>query len=185
GFTASELRYALASAHYRQPLNFVAKDKMGNETFESLHAARQALNKLARAERELRTAAGESEVPTFASLLDQDIELGPFIPAWEALLGDLNTPDCLGKTFTALKETHDDPKNAWLALHIILAGLGIILPVEESVEVPQEIQEKAQKRWEAKQARDWATADALRDEVTESGWQIKDAKEGFEVVPAE
>ncbi|MEM1295984.1 MAG: cysteine--tRNA ligase, partial [Verrucomicrobiota bacterium] len=132
GFTASELRYALASAHYRQPLNFVAKDKMGNETFESLHAARQALNKLARAERELRTAAGESEFPTFASLLDQDIELGPFLPAWEALLGDLNTPDCLGKTFTALKETHDDPKNAWLALHIILAGLGIILPVEES-----------------------------------------------------
>ena len=35
--------------------------------------------------------------------------------------------------------------------------------------------------WKAKQDKDWATADRLRDEVLEAGWEIKDTKEGYEL----
>ncbi len=185
GFTAVDLRFALASAHYRQPLNFVAKDKQGRERFESLRAARQALHKLAKAELELRQAAGAAEPPEFEALAAQKVDLADFQPAWEALLNDLNTPEALGKTFSALKGQHADPAKSWLALHFILSALGLRLPVEKKVDAPAEILEKAQQRWEAKQAKDWAAADALRDEVTALGWQIKDAKDGYEVVPAE
>ncbi len=183
GFTAAELRFVLISAHYRQPLNFVAKDKTTGElTFESLKAARQALHRIANAEKALRETAGESEPPSYEALRE-GVELGVFEPAWKALLNDLNTPEAIGQIFSALKADGAEPKTTWLALHFLLAALGLELPKEEIVEVPAEIQAKAQQRWEAKQARNWAEADALRDEITAAGWTIKDSKEGFEVVP--
>ena len=52
---------------------------------------------------------------------------------------------------------------------------------EETVEVPEEIQELAKERWEAKIAKDWSLADQLRSELTDKGWQIKDGKDGFEL----
>jgi len=188
GFSAAELRYVLISAHYRQPLNFVAKDKKsGEETFESLKAARQALSRLANAERALREKAGESEAPSFESLCE-GVELGPFEAAWKALLNDLNTPEAIGQVFSALKEMDNSgvsPKESFMAFHFILAALGLELPQEKVVEVPAEIQALAQQRWEAKQSKNWAEADALRDQVQAAGWKIKDAKDGFEVVPLE
>ena len=48
GFSPAELRYVLISAHYRQPLNFVAKDKDGTESFPALAGAGQALQKIAK-----------------------------------------------------------------------------------------------------------------------------------------
>jgi len=49
------------------------------------------------------------------------------------------------------------------------------------VEAPEEIKVLAQKRWDAKQTKDWAAADQLRAELTEKGWTIKDSKDGFEI----
>ena len=58
-------------------------------------------------------------------------------------------------------------------------------PVAEDAvaDVPADIQAKAQQRWDAKQAKDWAAADTLRKELEAAGWLIKDSKEGFTVVP--
>ena len=181
GFQAAELRYVLIAAHYRQPLNFVAKDKSGEETFDSLNSARQALQRLAKAERSLREKVGADSPPTYEQLLATPPALGAFEGAWQALLNDMNTPEALGQVFSALKSA--DSEEDWRALHFVLAALGLELPEEETIDVPAEIQEKAQQRWDAKLAKDWAAADALRDELTAAGWQIKDAKDGFEVVP--
>ena len=49
------------------------------------------------------------------------------------------------------------------------------------MEVPEEIQQLAKQRWEAKVAKDWELADQLRSELTDKGWKIKDAKDGFEL----
>lgn len=185
GFSAAELRFVLIAAHYRQPLNFVATDKSGEETFDSLKSARQALQKLARAELALRekAGAGAGDPPTYQQLLAAPPKLGAFEGAWQGLLNDMNTPEALGQIFTALKSAEGEED--WRALHFVLAALGLELPKEETVDAPAEIQAKAQQRWDAKQARDWATADAIRDELTAAGWQIKDGKDGFEVVPIE
>ena len=59
GCTPAECRYVLVSGHYRKQLNF---------TFDSLRAAREALGKLARAERDLARAAGQDEAPSYRSL---------------------------------------------------------------------------------------------------------------------
>jgi cysteinyl-tRNA synthetase len=42
----------------------------------------------------------------------------------------------------------------------------------------------AQQRWEAKQAREWAQADELRDALLAEGWVVKDRKDGYDLEPA-
>jgi len=174
GHTAAEVRYVLISGHYRAPLNF---------TFHSLDSARQALQKLAKADKALAGAAPEVSA-------DQP---GPFADAWETLCHDLNVPGALGAVFGALnrlKPAALSPAEAASVrngLHFMLRALGIVLPAvaEDAVaEAPGQIQALAQKRWEAKQARDWATADALRKELVAAGWTIKDGKEGFTLMPS-
>ena len=185
GFTPGELRYVLVSSHYRQPLNFVSRDKTGQESFPSLTAARQAMERLAKASRRLAERAGNLPVPTYEELC-RGIDPGIFAPAWQALLDDLNTPEALGQVFTALRQIEEaDPVSSWRGFHLLLAALGLVLPeAQAAVVVPKEIQELAQMRWDAKQARDWAKSDQLRNELAALGWQIKDGKEGFEVLPA-
>jgi cysteinyl-tRNA synthetase len=54
-----------------------------------------------------------------------------------------------------------------------------------TIEVPQEIVDLAQQRLEAKQSKDYATADTLRDHITQAGWTVKDTADWFEIVPNE
>jgi len=171
GHTAAEVRYVLISGHYRAPLNF---------TMHSLDSARQALQKLAKADKALERG---NTPPTNAP--------GPFAEAWDTLLDDLNVPGALGGIFGVLNKLKpaslpaEEATAARAGLHFMLNALGIALPpvVEEiAAEVPADIQAIAQQRWDAKQAKDWATADTLRKQLEAAGWLIKDSKEGFTVV---
>ncbi|MFR6034548.1 MAG: hypothetical protein ACLUKN_16085 [Bacilli bacterium] len=45
--------------------------------------------------------------------------------------------------------------------------------------VPDEIMDIARKRWEAKKAKDFASADKLRNEALEKGWIILDKRRIF------
>ena len=49
-------------------------------------------------------------------------------------------------------------------------------------DVPEEVKALAEKRWQAKQQRNWAEADALRAQIDALGYIIKDNKEGYEIV---
>ena len=40
----------------------------------------------------------------------------------------------------------------------------------------------AEKRWQAKLARDWATADKLRGEIDAMGYMVKDGKDGYDII---
>ena len=50
------------------------------------------------------------------------------------------------------------------------------------VEIPEEVKALADKRWQAKLARDWATADKLRGEIDAMGYMVKDAKDGYDII---
>lgn len=189
GFSPAELRFVLIAAHYRQPLNFVAKDADGNETFPALAGARQALQKIAKFARAL-AQKGEFAEPVGFEQAKKVKDLGSFTSAFEALLEDLNTPDALGRVFTAIKALDPEKlspaeaKREFLGLMVVMEALGLALPKEEKsegVDAPEEIQAKAEARWQAKQSKDWGEADRLRDEVAAAGWEIKDTKEGYEI----
>jgi cysteinyl-tRNA synthetase len=180
GFTANELRYALISGHYRQPLNF---------TLQSMGDAKKALERIGKSGGRLRDRAGV--------MGEDELELGKhsfvyFKSAYDSLLDDLNTPEALGRIFSELRELKAERMSeeaalaAWTDLRFILLALGLSLvqPVEPSdTEAPVEIQQLAEKRWQAKQAKEWEASDALRDELKEKGWEVKDGKEGYEICP--
>jgi cysteinyl-tRNA synthetase len=172
GYSAAEVRYVLISGHYSAPLNF---------TMHSLDSARQALQKMAKADKAL-------------SLLNSHLSPstpGPFSDAWDTLLKDLNVPGALGSIFGTLNKlkpaalNSDEATATRNGLHFMLQALGIVLPPvleEVAADVPADIQALAQQRWDAKQAKDWATADTLRKQLEAAGWLIKDSKDGFTVV---
>ena len=64
-------------------------------------------------------------------------------------------------------------------------GLQLEVKDKESVEIPLEIRNLAERRWEAKIAKDWGLADQLRGELSDRGWQVKDGKDSFELAKAE
>lgn len=189
GFTANELRYTLGQGHYRQPLNF---------TFDSLKAARQALLRLGKVEAKLKAKLNDAPAPKLKKLTPRTVEdfqsLGDLQPAWDALMNDLNTPDALGKMFSAIKiierglgEASVEQIQEWRrGLWTLWNALGVepVEPEAEPVpEAPEEIKALAQERWEAKQSRDWAKADELRGELQKAGWMVKDRKDGFDLIP--
>jgi cysteinyl-tRNA synthetase len=191
GFSPAELRYVLISAHYRQPLNFVAKDGDGNETFPALLGARQALQRLAKFDAALARQSGDPDIPTYTALLEVK-DGASFEGAFESLQNDLNTPEALGRVFTAMKAIQPaalSPAEAArerLGFHRVLAALGLALPAaaeESSAEAPAEVAALAEQRREAKAAKNWAEADRLRGEITALGWEVKDTKEGYELCP--
>ena len=48
-------------------------------------------------------------------------------------------------------------------------------------EIPAEVEELAGRRWQAKQSRNWAEADALRAQIDAMGYTVKDGKDGYKV----
>lgn len=186
GFTAHDLRLTLIKGHYRKPLNF---------TMQSLEDAPASLARLGKLEHALAGAVSEELSFDSEGNNSCDRSAGLFTPAWEALLEDLNVPKALGELFTAAGKLESqlrkgdvkDAKSEWVGLQTIVYALGLTLtaPVEkDTVEVPEAIQQLAEARWQAKQAKDWGAADRLRSELSEAGWEIKDNKEGYEVVPS-
>ena len=164
GWSPMEVRYVLIGANYRKQLNF---------TMESLHAAREALGRLAK-------AAKDHAVPGYREL-SKGGSLGVFTGAFKRLNEDLNTAAALGELFANLKNARslDD----WHGFFTVLASLGLTLPEPEGIEVPEKIAKLAEYRWKARQDKDWAASDRYRDELAENGWMVKDGREGYEVIP--
>src|SRR5215831_6490526 len=96
---------------------------------------------------------------------------------WErfaaALDDDFNTPE-------ALALMHE-----WRDHDLLRRGLAIfgLDSLAERDEAPPEIVELAERRVEARAARDFETADALREEIEAAGWEMRDEPGGYTLVP--
>lgn len=180
GYAPAALRYVLAGAYYRRPLNF---------TLAGMKDATSALNKLGRFDKELAKAAGNAaKEPTYRDLIKNRPEAGPFQPAWDSLEDDLNTPEALGHVFSAIKGMKPAEMDAtqatelWRQFRLITEALGLQLPDPDAdIEVPEDIRAIAEERWAARAAKDWAKADELRAKLAELGWGMKDGKEEYKL----
>lgn len=182
GFSPMEIRYALVSGHYRQQLNF---------TIAGLNAARSTLNNLKKSLDHLLKAADIKPAEFLEpAKWETTNALGSFEPAWQALCDDLNVSLALGETFKALHKiessslSKEQARAELSGFSLILYVLGIFpiaqeLETHATVEIPDEIQQLAQQRWDAKQSKNWGESDRLRDELTQKGWKILDSKDGF------
>jgi cysteinyl-tRNA synthetase len=161
GFSPMALRYALLMGHPRKQLSF---------SLDSLHAAESALKTL-RTYRAALDGRSRAEATT------------TFAPIFTALADDLNIPGAFGALFTIVNR---GPAGVDLAaFDRVLFALGFQLAALDlpPVEAPAAIVTLAAKRWAAKQAKDFAGADAYRQELTTAGWNMKDAKDGYSLEP--
>lgn len=185
GHSPMAVRWTLLAGHYRQQLNF---------TENGLKAAASALAKLEKTLAPILERLGVTR-EEFRNWITPTplVSTGVFAPAWEALCDDLNVPAALGEVFSALKDLND-PDFDKLALAGQIQGLGGLLyalgldlftEMEDApAAAPEAVVALAQQRWEAKQRKDFASADALRAEIQAAGWQVLDRKDGFELEPA-
>ncbi|NBB78112.1 MAG: cysteine--tRNA ligase [Verrucomicrobia bacterium] len=184
GFSPMTVRYTLISGSYRQQLNF---------TFDGLHAAQSALSRIERFAETLLAKTEESpdSFNTTYVRADAPEDFGRLSKAWDALRNNLNTAACLGAIFGVIGSNPAATLDAagarglLRALGALLYALGLELFTVEAtpVDAPAEIVALAQTRWDAKKAKDFSQADALRDELLSKGWVVKDGKDGFDLEP--
>ena len=159
GYSPMAVRYALLAGHPRKQLNF---------TLDSLHAAESALTTL----RAFR-----------ATLPDAGVTKDTFAPVHAALEDDLNTPAALGALFSVVNRKSGEADTATFERAMFALGLKLDAPITPKADAPIEIKTVAEKRWAAKQAKDFATADALRKEIAAAGWSMLDRKDGYSLEP--
>ena len=168
GYLGREIRFLLLSAHYRETFNF---------TLEGLDGARSALGRLdSLLERLAERAAGAnaegtSKLPdALTEALDEDLNVSK---AWAAVfdwIRDLNGALAAGQLTPSQAAAE---LGAWERVDGVL-GLGR-KPAEA---VPAEILQLVEGRTAAKKAKDFAKADAIRDELKSRGWTVEDTKSG-------
>ena len=164
------IRLALLSAHYRQPLDW------SGETIES---ARKMLDRLYGAIRGIDVSAGErSATESPGKVL-------------AALKDDLNTPKAMAEIFNLAKmlnKADDEAERSRLAKEILAAGdlLGLLqndpedwfAGSDDAALSPDDIQTLIARRNEARAEKDFAAADAIRDELASKGVSIEDGPGG-------
>jgi cysteinyl-tRNA synthetase len=168
-FSPVAIRYALLAGHPRKQLNF---------TLESLGAAVKAVAILDRAK--------DGFVQRFGS--DTGEQPSAFLDAvLDALRNDLNIPAALGALFSALNsiDLQSASETDYAALKSVLWVLGINIPIARKVPpaYPPLVAAIAQKRLEARLAKDFKTADALRQELAAAGWSVLDSKDDYRLEP--
>lgn len=170
GWTGREVRYALLSVKYREPLNF---------TIEGLGAARSALARIDEWTRKIRDIADAANTADIATIV-----MRPELEAFgNALDDDLNISAALASVFDIIRETNrrieDIRPDEATGLLKWLAGAQSVLGLSpEEAEIPQEVQGLAALRAEARATKDWKASDSLRDQIQELGWTVKDSKDG-------
>ena len=160
GYSAMGIRYALLAGHPRKQLNF---------TLDSLHAAESAVATL----RAYRATLPESATAAHHV----------FDPVIAALHDDLNTPAAFGALFSIVNRKAGEADRASFDRAMFALGLDLTAAAPAKAEAPAEIAALAAQRWAAKQAKDFAAADALRKEIAAAGWNMLDRKDGFSLEP--
>ncbi|MFZ7094561.1 cysteine--tRNA ligase [Luteimonas dalianensis] len=163
---AEALRYALLSAHYRQPLDW--SDGLIEQSARTLDRLYATLRDLA------------------------DVEAGPAIPASieAALDEDLNTPQALADLARLAGEARragDEASRRTAKAALLGAGLALGLlqqapeawfAVVAAGDDDARIQTLVDERSEAKKNRDFARADAIRDQLAAEGIALEDTPQG-------
>lgn len=181
GYRASAIRFLLLSGHHRQNLNF---------TLDGLDAAARSVERLhlfAERVRGADDAPGNAEAAAAARRWRETFEA--------ALDDDLNVADALAATFELVREGNalldeaapGDRAGVAAALRPALAAFDRVFGVlslrsREAGEVDGDlaawVDERLAARTEARKVRDFARADAIRDELAARGVTIEDTPQG-------
>jgi len=178
-FSGQVIRFFLLSAHYRNPVNF---------SKELILQAKAGMERLANSKERLvftishaKGQMNESELELVSAL---ENHRDSFI---EAMDDDINTADAISIIFELARfsntNVNENSSLEWaeknLSLFNELTGVLNIIKAEDTDSNDNEQIEKLIKdRVEAKKNKDFALADAIRDELKSMGIEIEDTRQG-------
>jgi len=154
------------TSHYRNKINF---------TFDGAEAAQKSLKRLR--EGYLKHTEGNEEIS------EDDIEKLK-IRFLEAINDDLNMPVAMSIVWEIIRYNKKSKKFANLLLkfdEVLGLDLKNIKLEKNQEKLPEKIIELINSRKEARQNKDWALSDKLRDEINSLGYTVKDTKDGMEI----
>ncbi len=171
------IRYFLISSHYRSPINY---------SLEIIEQCKSALERLYTCRESLDFALkNANDIPDDTELIDKlNSHREQFIKAMD---DDLNTADGVAAVFDLVKDINtsildkDVSKNVCETAAKIFDELCDVLGLlynRKSNDVDADIEALIEKRQEARANKDWATADAIRDELKAKGIILKDTPQG-------
>ncbi len=158
-------RYWLLTAHYRSPINF---------TFEAVRAAQHALVRLMKQVSSLPDGGivDGTHQDSFLTFINDDFDM----PKAVALIWDILKNETIG----------DADKRATILDFDKVLGLNLasVQAVDDEIvaDVPVEISALVEAREDARKEKDWAKADALRQEIEARGFGIIDSVDGVKIV---
>jgi cysteinyl-tRNA synthetase len=164
-------RLLVLQAHYRSPI------EVTTTTIDNAVNSLARLDAFARATADLPSADAPSEVlDAFRAAMDDD----------------LDTPRATALLFTQVRranaalEAGDRARAAAAATaaRTIAGTLGLELGAGGGAEAPPEVLALVEERQAARKDRDFARADAIRDQLAAAGWLVEDGPQGATVRPA-
>jgi cysteinyl-tRNA synthetase len=173
----------LISGHYRQPLAF------GDE---QMRQAQAQVERLRNFFREQGVGEGESGEVSPSQQRGGSVETSPDSPTSrlaafkDALADDFNTPRALAEAFELVGEVNRGEAASAagataLGEMVELVGLGSLAERGEGADAAAE--ELMAEREEARAGKNFERADAIRDELAELGWEVRDSADGPQLVP--
>jgi cysteinyl-tRNA synthetase len=153
----------LISGHYRQPLAF------GELPMEEAVARVERLRNFFR-EHPVEGEPGEASAARIEAFKD-------------ALADDFNTPKAMAEVFELVGEANrDDVAGAATAIDQMLRLLGLESIAEDQGSTDPEAEKLLQEREDARGTKDFARADAIRDQLAALGWEVRDSADGPRLV---
>ena len=175
------LRFFMLSAHYRSPLNFSAElmeasknglERILNATDNLKHLIASVATEEMSAEEKEAFSKTDAYVEEFEKAMDDDFNTADAIAAIFELVKYANT--------TATAESSKEYLRGLLDRIGKLGDvLGLILDKKEEL-LDADIEKLIEERQAARKAKDFARADAIRDELLEKGIILKDTREGVQ-----
>jgi cysteinyl-tRNA synthetase len=183
-FPGEVVRWALLSAHYRQPLDW-------NQSL--LEQSRKNLDRLYGVLRDADAALGDFDLSTLdeAEMELAETGLGPVL---DALEDDLNTPEAVARLFAlsnalrdVLSDDDADERDVAMARWTLAEAAGLLGVLQTSPEewfeggdpaFRAEVEALLARRIEARAAKDWGEADRIRDRLTELNVVVMDGPAG-------
>lgn len=163
GYNPLDYRYFCLNSHYRNSLVF---------SYDSLDTSRKAFNKL-RSKVALLVRTGEVNQEKFNAYKEK---------FKEAFSNDINTAQMLTVVYDVLKDNELNDVTKFKLVEDFDTVLSLDLTKKEEVKIEsaleEDIKKKIEERSEAKKARNFAKADAIRDELLSNGIKLIDTREG-------
>jgi cysteinyl-tRNA synthetase len=181
-YSAEAIRYFILSSHYRGPVDF---------SRDALQAAQRGVGRLHNTVRKLRYAMKDAASAAGTAVLAQVGSLDDYREDFQAAMDDdFNTPQALATLFEFVKEVNrhldENPHQAMgtlAAMDRIFRDLGgrVLGIVPDNLEereggpaVAGLVEFLLELRQQAREAREWGRADAIRSRLTELGILIED-----------